>query len=188
MQALPKLPVPTAPPCPPGRISGRYYAAGYAVPGSSGTTTLNTLNAIPFYVGNPCEFDRISVNALNTASSIVRLGIYADDNGKPGALIVDAGQISTALSGMADATINVRLSGLVWVAVVPQSVTGSMSRYGTPNYGGVPIGMVEHYSSFFNAIAFAQTGISGQLPNPWGPVYTDVGSANTVPAVWLRAK
>lgn len=188
MQALPKLPHAAPPVCPLGRISGKYYSAGIGTPsGTSGTTTLNTLHAVPFYVGDTCEFDRISVNALNTASSLMRLGIYADDNGKPGALIVDAGQISTAVSGMVDATISVKLSGLVWVATVPQSVAGSVSRLGAASYGH-PLGTADHYSTFFNSAAYSQAGVSGQLPNPWGPVYTDAGTANTIPAVWLRAK
>jgi len=188
MQALPILLGVPPTNWPLGRISGKYYSAGLGTPtGTSGTTTLDTLNAIPFLAGDAWTWDRISVNALGTASSVIRLGIYADNKGKPGALIVDAGQISTAAAGMADATTNVRLSGLVWVAVVPQIVTGSVSRYGAGTYGG-PMGVSDHYSAIFNSIAYSQTGVSGQLPNPWGNVFTDSGTANTIPAVWLRAK
>lgn len=188
MQALNKLPYTVPPVCSLGRISGKYYTAGPGVPiGTNGTTALDTLHAVRFEVGNACTFDRISVNGLGTASSFVRLGIYADDNGRPGALIVDAGQVSTAGSGMADATISVTLSGVVWVATVPQGVAGSMTRYGVATCGQ-HTGTADHYSAFFNSIAYSRASVSGSLPNPFGPTYTDAGATNTIPVVWLRAK
>lgn len=172
---------------PSARISGKRYPAGTGQGfGTNGTCTLNKLFAVPFWVGPTCSFDRICLNALNTASSLMRVGIYADGGGRPGVLIVDAGQINTAVNGMVTATIALTLSGLVWVAAVPQSVTGSVTRLSAPNANQI-MGTADTFSSGFNSGAYSQAGITGALPDPWGSTYTDEVSTNTVPALWLRA-
>lgn len=165
------------------RTSGkRYYGGAYTL-GSNGALTQNTLYAIPFWVGPPQTFTKIVVASLGVASSHVRVGIYADDGtSKPGNLIVDAGQLDTSTSGEKTATINVTVSGLIWVAGVAQDAAASTTRM-----GGTFSPFLGHVSSYAQgpSLAYSQGSITGALPNPWGSTYTDVTAANTVPLVAL---
>lgn len=168
-----------------GRVSGLYYHGTHCVVGSAGALTLNELYAAPFQVGNLCRFDRIVSPSLAVASSLVRLGIYADDRGRPGALILDAGQVSCASAGNNAITIDVTLKGVVWLAAVGQSVAPSLSRYG---YHVNPlVGCVSPYGTG-GAIGYSQGSISGALPSTWGSTLTERAAANVVPIVYLRAK
>jgi len=170
----------------PGRISGNRYCGIPMGTNSNGTITLNTLYAVPFYVGAAQAFDGIAVASLGVASAFTRLGIYQDGGGKPGALVVDAGQVDCATAGEKVASISVTLRGLVWVAAVGQGVAPSVTRMTTVLY--VPqVGSTSIYSVGPGGIAYSQTGITGGLPDPWGSTYTPVGASATVPQIVLRA-
>lgn len=170
-----------------GRISGQYYYGAPGIGGSSGAlSTLNKLTATPFFVGDSQAFDRIAVaNVTGVATAVMRVGLYRDSSGKPGALIVDAGTIdlSTGL-GVKEVTINQTLSGIVWVAAVPQvALPTAILRLGhimLPH-----VGTASPYSAFAG-YAVSQTGVSGTLPDPWGSTVNFETTANTCPAVSLR--
>lgn len=170
-----------------GRISSRWMLAGCPgqPTGTSGTITLDRLYAIPLYIGESQAFDRIGVNGLGTASSKMRIGIYSDNNCRPGTLLVDSGQLDTSISGAVDYTISQTISGLVWVAAVTQSVAASTSRLGAA-VANPFIGSTDHYSVSFAAIALSQNSISSGMPSSWGSTYNVEATANTVPQVFLR--
>lgn len=171
----------------PERRTGLPFPAGpWGIQaGTNGTITLDKLFAIPFYVGQSQSFDRISVNALGTASSFMRLGVYADDNGQPGALTADYGQVATSSSGAVTITISLTASGLIWIAAVGQGVAPSTTRLGTAVVNPwVPPS--NHYSVSFTATAYSQSSVSGSLPSPWGSTFNIEQAANTIPMVWLR--
>lgn len=166
------------------RTSGEYYVGVVTASGSNGTITQNRLFALPFNVGASRAFDRIAVNSLGVAATNVRLGIYADSNGKPGALILDAGTVATTSAGLAQITISQTLSGRVWLACVGQGGAASVTRVGLlwlPDVGSP--------SSYSNGqgLAYYQDSISGTLPDPWGATFTLVNAANTAPLITLRA-
>lgn len=168
----------------PGRISGRRYLGGVAAFVSTGTVTLNQLIAQPFYIGAPTAWDGIVIACLGDSSAFARLGLYRDDGGKPGALIVDAGQVDCSAGGEKVASIAVTLGGIVWVAYVAQGVTPRVTRCDDTFHPLV--GVASAYSTA-GALAYSQTGISGALPDPWGATYTELGAtAGSVPLVYLR--
>jgi hypothetical protein len=171
-----------------GRVSGRYYYGIWGIGGSSGSlATLNKLYAVPFYVGASQAFDRIAVaNVTGVATAVMRVGIYADTNGVPGALIHEASatiDLSTG-TGVKEVTINQTLGGKVWLAAVPQvALPSAILRLG---HIMLPeVGTTSPYNAF-GGYCVSQTGVTGALPDPWGSTVNFETTANTVPAVSMR--
>jgi hypothetical protein len=171
-----------------GRKSGAYYYGAVGIGGTSGAlATLNKLTATPFFVGVSQAFDRIAVaNVTGVVNAIMRVGIYADAAGLPGALIHEAAaqiDLSTG-TGIKEVTINQTLSGKVWLAAVPQvALPSALLRLG---HIMLPeVGTASPYNAFAG-YAVSQTGVSGALPNPWGATVNWETAANTCPAVSLR--
>lgn len=169
----------------PGRVTGLWYTGTPMVFGSNGTIVLNRLFAIPFYVGAAQAFDGIGVASIGVASAFTRLGVYADNSGKPSTLIVDAGQVDCGTSGEKSASISVTLRGLVWVAGVGQGVAPSVTRMGLLQ--GPHAGSSNLYSVATAGMGYSQDGISGTLPSSWGSTYNVVAAANVAPQIGLRA-
>lgn len=170
-----------------GRKSGVYYYGTYGIGGSSGAmATLNKLYAVPFHVGASQAFDRIAVaNVTGVATAVMRVGLYQDSSGVPGALIVDAGTIDLSTgTGVKEVTINQTLSGKVWLACVPQvALPSAILRLG---HIMLPEGGTTSPYSAFGGMAVSQTGITGALPDPWGGTVNYETTANTFAAVSLR--
>ncbi len=163
---------------------GLRYPAGQWSGTSNGIPTLNLLYAVPMLIGAPQRFSKMAFATLGTASSFWRLGIYADDGySKPGALIIDCGQVDTASAGEKTADVNKTLSGLVWLAGVTQSVAGTISRMGT-TIASPYVGSSSVYSLGCGS-AYSLAGVSGPLPNPWGTSYTIVNANNTIPQLYI---
>ena len=76
-----------------------YYIAGQANAAALGTATAVTANqlySLPFVVDRVQTIDKVGVNVTTgVASSNVRIGIYKDLNGVPGALVADLGIVAT---------------------------------------------------------------------------------------------
>lgn len=169
-----------------GRKSGEYYYGTYGIGGSSGAmSTLNKMYAVPFHVGVSQAFDRIAVaNVTGVATAVLRVGLYQDSSGVPGALIVDAGTIDLSTgTGIKEVTINQTLSGKVWLACVPQTALPSaILRLG---HIMIPeVGTASPYSAF-GGMARSITGITGALPDPFGTSSPET-TANTFAAVSMR--
>lgn len=127
-----------------GFVSGDYYS----MLGASGTATNFAINAnrmylVPFYVPETATFDRIGIYVSSTAAASVRLGIYENSSGVAGDLVVDAGTVSTASSGLQTATISQSLTqGVYWLAAISNGTPGLL-RYDTTTtgiYGAVNTG------------------------------------------------
>lgn len=107
-----------------GATLNRWYSS--AVTGVAATTiapSVNTLRATPFVVSKVTTIEQMALNVTAAgASSNIRVGIYADNgNMYPGALVVDAGSVATATTGVKTYTtgLPVVLSpGLYWLACV----------------------------------------------------------------------
>jgi hypothetical protein len=171
----------------PGHISGRTYQPAGVTYGSNGVLAVGTLFAIPIYVGASCAFNAILWASLGVAGSFLRTGIYADGGGRPGALIVDAGQTACTFAGETGVAISQTLAGLVWLAAVGQGNAPSVTRLAvsiSPYIGAVAGAM---YSGGDSGYAYSQTGVAGALPSPWGATYTLVNAGNVAPRLGLRA-
>jgi hypothetical protein len=167
------------------RRSGYYYVGAPMSAGSNGTITTNRLYAIPFFVGSSTSFDRIAIISIAVANSSVRLGIYADSNGKPGALILDAGTVATTSTANATITINQTLSGLVWLVAVSQGASATSCARMNILLNSF-VGSTDPLN-LFTGTYYYQDSISGALPDPWGATATAGITANTAPMIYLRA-
>lgn len=118
--------------------------SGWYAVAAGGTDTLVIAGALfyaPLLIEKACTVDRIGleVTGAGAATCVIRLGIYADDGGVPGSLIIDAGTIDGTSATYQEITISQALSvGRIWLTCV-QQVTGTptvrANRYGP----GVPM-------------------------------------------------
>lgn len=138
--------------------SGYYMSNIYASAGSAQAPSLlaDTQHYVPFWCPWDVTVDRIAVQVFTGQTSAnARLGIYSPDgttNG-PGALLLDAGEISCTSSGVKELTISQALSGgvLYWLAVLNKTANVAML---TPNLNGGARGIGHHAST---ATSVAQT-------------------------------
>ena len=97
------------------------------ISGAAFTMVANTLYAVPFWVTRLKTFDRIAVDVTaEVAGKSIRLGIYNDGtNLYPGTLVLDAGTVSAASTGLKAVTISKQLTkGLYWLAAVSDGTPG----------------------------------------------------------------
>ena len=103
--------------------AGRWYGPACAV--TAATPALGAVTAVPYAV----TAGLVTLTALGVlvatagaGGSLVRLGVYADANGLPGALLLDAGTVSTDLAGEVTATATLPLTrGLYWLVAALQA-------------------------------------------------------------------
>ena len=92
--------------------------------------TADHLYACPYLAARDITVDRIAIQVQTAAAGkSIRLGIYNNGtNLYPGSLLLDAGEVSVATTGMKAITINQALTkGLYWLAFASD---------GVPNVGG----------------------------------------------------
>lgn len=140
------------------------------------TAVLNTAYATPLWLAAPGTVTRIACEMTTVqTSSLVRLGIYADDgNGAPGSLLVDAGTVDGSQSGMQEATLGTPLllasPGLYWLAGVVQGVAGTIvlrSAAGTSIAGSTAVGGANGIFGTPTSAGWTMTGVTGALPANW---------------------
>ncbi len=174
-------------PAPPtwGLQSTRWYHAQ----GAAGLTVLQTKDVLtyaPMLIPVPAVFDRIGleVTVAAASSSYTRLGIYADVNGFPGPLILDAGTIPTSCAaGTSTIAITQALGpGTVWVAGVSQVQAGTQPTERTYHSENILVGMSTVLDQWDSG--WQQTNVTGALPASATPA-TAIGNAA---AVMLRAQ
>ena len=146
-------------------ISGAYYkTASNALVATGLTALVNTTYYTAIQFSQAVTLDRIAIATsfsgfVGTAS--VRLGIFANSNGKPGNLILDAGTVAPVASASSYAiTISQVLSaGIYWVAM--NTVTAAT----TNNYYGIANGNTNNINLFGGAQGGTPTtsGLAGYV-------------------------
>lgn len=147
------------------------------------TSSQNALVLAPMFLESDVTIDRIAVEVTTAAaSSFVRPAIYGSDaNGRPGALLVDGGQLDASTPGIKEAAVNVTIPrGISWWGSINQGGVPT-TRQGTVWAGGRPM-LLGPSPTTFNAAFPAQLSISAALPSPMVP---NAGSTN-VTAVRVR--
>lgn len=92
-----------------------------SVAATSTTTTVpgaGAIQALPFSPSRTLTYTKIGVKvtAAGTAGCLIRLGIYADANGQPGRLILDAGTVAGDAVAVKEAVISQSLApGMYWL-------------------------------------------------------------------------
>lgn len=113
----------------PSSMSLRHKGNEYYLGGCQATrpifstlaVTADRLYALPFYIPSaPNIADRIAIRVTTLSAGNARLGIYDNGNNlSPGALLLDAGAVSTSSTGIKTVTIRKGLTrGLKWLVVV----------------------------------------------------------------------
>jgi hypothetical protein len=163
-------------------ISSFYYKTPTSSQSTTATAVINTTNYTPITFSQTVTLDRIAIvsGSSFSGSASVRLGIFANSNGRPGNLILDAGTVApTAASSSYAITISQSLSaGIYWVAMNTITAATTNTYYGSssgtntfnPLIGGAVVslpgsaglmGFTQAYtatSSFTNAGSVTATG------------------------------
>lgn len=153
----------------------------------------NTLWVVPFLLTAATSITKLGFMLWNNgaAGSVIRLGVYGDSNGYPGALLLDAGTVgaTTGANGLITTTLGTPLAlsaGTYWAAVVGQ---GAPATQPSLIHAGSITG-VFLTSTMPNAFgAYNTGGVSGALPTPFPAGANAIKGANdaNVPAVILGA-
>jgi len=145
-------------------LTGYYYSTyNYDTLNSSNVGCLvNNLYAIPFMITETKTATSLSVNVIGTAAGgVARLGIYASSATEdyPNALLLDAGTISHATTGLKTVTISQTLTGgtLYWLVVV--STTGLLQTFGGSYYNATPF-MPQDPNVGYVLKSWKQSGVS----------------------------
>ncbi len=147
--------------------------------GPMGTVAGTTLNgqefAIPFLPSFPVlKALAIDVSGAGSAGAAVRLGIRANVNGAPGALLADAGSQATTSTGIISYTLGTPLAlGDDWlfytVTFQGAPTTGATVRthtIGDPRFPIYGTGAPAANSGYWG---YYQTGVTGALPAGFTP-------------------
>lgn len=167
--------------------TGEYMAHSYPI-STSVVPTLDRLMVYPFLVPKACTIDRLSVwCTVAQTSSVVRLGLYSNGTGdRPGALLLDAGTVSTGSgTGAREVTVSQAVpAGLIWFAFAVQTAGGTVAftRYlnGTARIPSTAASQVVGD----NVVGLYKSSITGAFPDPFGTPTALI--ANSVPAIALR--
>lgn len=117
----------------PGYVTGRYYTAPNARGAASLiTANVNNLYVSPVFVGRNIVAAGLACQntSAGVAGNVVRLGIYANNNGQPGALLKDAGTANISVAAFQTVAIAGGLAlppGWYWLA---------LASSGAVNYDG----------------------------------------------------
>lgn len=171
----------------PGLLS-RPRSAGlwYGQPGGSVAATAVALTAdrialVPFLVITTETFDRIGITVTVGAVGKARLGIYQNVNGLPGALVLDAGEVDTAVAEDKEIVINQTLSpGLYWLAITSNATP--TVRLNSDGFDFVGIGST--LTTGGHARRYNHSAAYGALPDPFPALNST--SSDTGPAICLR--
>lgn len=139
---------------------------------TSATLGVGTLRVVPFYVARSTTFDRIGaeVSSAGEAGSKFRICVYSTGtDGRPDALVNDAGQIDGTSATVQTITSTTTLSapGWYWAGGVVQSVVTTQPTMRTSAqgaYGVMPVNYLSAPTSSQAASGYLMTGVTGACP------------------------
>ncbi len=158
----------------PKHAAGYYYGGPWVADSTvTQVLTANRLYSCSYVVPSTGTYDRIAVSVLALGGSNLRLGIYADNNGLPGSLILDAGVVAVNTIGTKFIIISQSLAGLAQyhLAGVPDANV-TIGRGRAVGGQGDPADTLNGWNRTFTY---------GSLPDPWGTPEAIAG-----PSIMLR--
>jgi len=164
------------------RRLGLYHAGITAAGMAPLTTSANNIDLLPFYVPVAQSFDRVAVNVTTAAAGSARLGVYADSGAiYPGALILDAGVVTTGTTGIRWLEANLSfLPGLYWLARLQDAAP---SLQGLASTGMLALGSEDLGAAWITGYRLARPYADG-LPTAFPLGAVQITGAR--PAVFLR--
>lgn len=186
----------------PAIVTNKYYNSKLISGFNGASPVAGQLVAYPIWFSHTETWTRIGTELFvgsGSATEKMRLGIYADSGGYPGALVLDAGEIALQTSGEKELTISQSLTAntVYWLAQNTNDASGftSVSGDGSSMFSG-NLALSSwlfgnnpslDYSSgpkcYYRTLAYAA------LPDPFGTpdgIITDSGSGTGMAAIWLR--
>lgn len=175
---------------------GQYRSHGIGINGgvASNGVLNNTIDIFPFRVYEPITVDYMGIQ-VNTAvaGSLVAMALYSDNNGYPGSLIAQTGQLSSGTSGWSEGPFTagdqVLQPGLYWVARWNFTNGGSPSFAGLTSVGMYPVPSAPSYGS--TSLAYSSSlgggGVIGlRYTYTWASSFPSVFPAiGTSGLIWL---
>lgn len=159
----------------PGIVTG--FTSYLFTPGAVLSVTAAAVNANRiYYQPFPLDgtIDRIAIEVTTGAAGLARLGIYANANGAPGALLVDAGTVDTTAAAIVAASFTALTvhDQWVWLAATfnatPQVRNGGLGAAWLIGSASFSVANRAYYTDVaFGALpgtAPALTGVSGTAP------------------------
>lgn len=181
-----------------GYVSGRWFPSvlGSSSNSSYSATGEGTIAMLtPFYVSQRTTFDKIGMSWItNTVATALKMGIYQNNNGALGSLIVAAPEITGISTSIAAATeVSATFStpvtldpGWYFLAALPNGAVSSFSgTNGTGLSGGV-MGLADLAATGDRRPEITGLTYSSGLPSSGS--FTRNGSSSVYPNVYLRAQ
>jgi hypothetical protein len=163
----------------PAHQSGQYYGSQFQAGTTTASVTLGQLYGVPFVVPASATYDRIACYTSSAAAGNVRMGIYNDNAGVPGSLVLDAGAMA--------------VGGTSNILTISQLLTGPAKYWLVSLFSAGPTMYVYNASAFIgsgaalsvlSATCGAQRAFAyAALPDP----FTPSGAVTFAPVVSLRA-
>ncbi len=181
-------------------VAGQWYSCHANTGGVGVAQVQNTGYAAPFLVGRTHTFAAMGI-AVQTGvgGTTARLGIYADNGSNyPGALVLDAGAVSTAVATTVTVAISQSLPpGIYWLVMVPLGAAGAVQNACWGIGSAVQRPTTQLAVLGFSGANGTQPNIgyslaaltTGGLPNPFGAGATLLSSAvsTAIPHIMLQA-
>lgn len=164
--------------------NGMYSLVGYDTVGSA-VNSLNSgvVTAQPFILATAATATRLRVQVdTGAASSVARLAIYSNNatSDQPDALLLNAGTISAATSGIKTITISQPLTaGLWWLAIRHDSGPNTATYIAAAN---------DAWSSLIGPASLAFAEYAGYSMSGTGSLpanFVQNGGASYIPTIWI---
>ena len=172
-----------------GWASGRYYPAGVASV-QIFTMAANTLYAIPFAILRAVTFTKASFNVTTGAGTNGRIGVYRAASGLPTSLVADSGNLSTATTGLKEATgLTIALNpGLYFAACMSDNAPALTGCQGQNMLWGMLFGLGESTApAVTESGAMSVSQAFGAMPSNFPASPTFIASANPcAPGIFFR--
>lgn len=170
----------------PGIVPQYYYSAYNDKTITTLVVVANRQYYVPIHLPRAAFWTKLGIYVSSYAAlASARLGIYANDNGKVGALVLDAGDISATVNGERELTIDHNLNqGWYWLSVI---------------FDGTPTIYAQSYGTSKRVLGAVIPGGQGilyyyrtqayTLLTPTAPAFGDLtpaASTADVPLIWIR--
>lgn len=163
----------------PGIRTNNYYLSASVLPSSAvATIAANSIYYQPIAITG--TVNRIGIEITTGVAGAARLGLYSNNNGIPGTLMLDCGTVDTTSIALVEATIADTVLRGEWIWLAAVSNVAPACRCGTAGAGMIAGSSTPSVSvrGYVGTLAYAALPVAA-------PAITSVSSV--VPAIWLRA-
>lgn len=167
--------------------TGRLYGSGAISGFVFATMTADRLIAVPWKLDPGITYDALFTRIHATGSGELRLAVYADLNGNPGAKLADSGDLGFTI-GMVNGVVSFSPSTPdVWLALRATAAL-QIGRSATIYRHAInEIGTLDLTSGLLNQAVFRDGITAGALPDPFGTIDGFIATFTTQPVILARA-